>query len=946
MSKGDSGNWSNGQSIAARHSISSWFKPSGRDAQHAAEIIDGRLSIAGLEWQVFADTGWRVHPLHERNQALVFHSLRWLDPLRRTTKYSGDASEKTWINLVESWNKSFQEGELDPDIIWAPICASHRARTLALGFASYRTTHLSECDLLRLHIDQLIKKVGAGVTSHTPDILVSILICALVLHDDELIEYVAAATRDLFMKVFDEQGVGSAGSFYEQERSITNWSILADHFEVEGISFAHQREVLNRSNDFFTHGTTPAGHLLSMGYNKPLRRDHNSDQMNYVSSNGSRGSAPDSLNFVSEKGFIFCRSGWGETERDFKDETFYSILFGSYPKAGGHQDGSSVTFSSRGTNWIIDPVGSVDGDLEVARRDHHSSLVIDSVQMRSNSKCDLVWHRRDELIDDTLLADTAYRPIQFRRRIIYSRHGEYLVVVDKIKSSECLKGTQKWMLDPDIQLKQFGNRVHLSHGASHAVMQWPLTDGADIGIEVVLDSSGQAIAQSISVMFESDAKARIVMVIYSVRSFDTYSLETRDHKGPELALVVNSGFFEELLVISDEGSMTGSVTDVTNEAVIRMNERISLGSRPNVDEPARRLLARECLQQVKQAVWKQDATVDARTAAIRRLISFAKDNGIDGLRDYGIGSALIDLGADDLTALVANDVLVKQQNRVPVIQWPNRELDHAFYQAPIYSHRAVPGTFDGFPDESIHSIDYGDLVLPAYVESGEGDTVLVNFHGATDRIKNTMPRFERIRTMRSLNMGSSLFFSDPGMDLDMGMILSWFAGTDQLNLHEQIAKFVTNFSSYRSQPNIVLIGNSGGAFAALQVSSYIPGSTVIAFNPQTEIDRYSPRMAELAHMNLFGSKTVRDRGSLQQRMNVIKRFDNIDFDRNVLLVQNTGDAHHLEHHFEPLVKAFHASSHGERLRTHTPFIGPGHRVPPPDEYLRLVSEGIAWARGQ
>ena len=97
-----------------------------------------------------------------------------------------------------------------------------------------------------------------------------------------------------------------------------------------------------------------------------------------------------------------------------------------------------------------------------------------------------------------------------------------------------------------------------------------------------------------------------------------------------------------------------------------------------------------------------------------------------------------------------------------------------------------------------------------YLHDGEGDVLTVYFHGATDRTKFTMPRYERLRSMPKLGLGPVMFFSDPcPWNSDSRMMLSWYVGTEDVDLHREIARMIDAYARRRGIEKVLLVGNSG-----------------------------------------------------------------------------------------------------------------------------------------
>src|SRR5699024_4784600 len=181
-------------------------------------------------------------------------------------------------------------------------------------------------------------------------------------------------------------------------------------------------------------------------------------------------------------------------------------------------------------------------------------------------------------------------------------------------------------------------------------------------------------------------------------------------------------------------------------------------------------------------------------------------------------------------------------------------------------------------------------------------------------------------------------------DLDSRMILSWYVGTEDLDLHRVLAQMVNSYARHKGIEKVLLVGNAGAGFAALQIAAYLEGTQVVSFNPQIHIDRYVPRIASTAHWALFGRETVADDPVHAPRMDLIERYRRIGFDQDVVLIQNPGDDMHHTNHFLPFQRALRATADAGRLTTREPYVGPGPRVPPPQEHLeygRRAAEGAS-----
>lgn len=135
-----------------------------------------------------------------------------------------------------------------------------------------------------------------------------------------------------------------------------------------------------------------------------------------------------------------------------------------------------------------------------------------------------------------------------------------------------------------------------------------------------------------------------------------------------------------------------------------------------------------------------------------------------------------------------------------------------------------------------HDLGGGRMLDSLGINDG-GDTLVVSFHGALDRDRYTLPRFERMASIRKLGL-SSLYIADPTLHLDPKLQLTWYTGWPGLDLFDIIAEQVVRAANALGARTLVLSGSSGGGYAALQVGARVDGAISLAFNPQTQIHGY------------------------------------------------------------------------------------------------------------
>ncbi|MFJ5954532.1 hypothetical protein ACIQC5_01085 [Paenarthrobacter sp. NPDC092416] len=205
-------------------------------------------------------------------------------------------------------------------------------------------------------------------------------------------------------------------------------------------------------------------------------------------------------------------------------------------------------------------------------------------------------------------------------------------------------------------------------------------------------------------------------------------------------------------------------------------------------------------------------------------------------------------------------------------------------------------------------------ILVHAVQAESNNTALpVFFTGAVDkRSEKTGPFFSG----RSLAQRAGCGFvaiSDPTLNLDSSLGLAWYAGSRDQDVQGKITTLLAKIADLYSR-ELLLIGGSGGGFAALYFGYQLGDKcSVLAWNPQTDIFKYSPSASKAYFESAFGSQIV---SALQAprwedpTKEFLDEFQ-ITYDlmglaedgtppRRVLIFQNASDWH-VGHHLAPFI---------------------------------------------
>lgn len=237
------------------------------------------------------------------------------------------------------------------------------------------------------------------------------------------------------------------------------------------------------------------------------------------------------------------------------------------------------------------------------------------------------------------------------------------------------------------------------------------------------------------------------------------------------------------------------------------------------------------------------------------------------------------------------------------------------------------------------------------------DVLVVGFHGALTRENTELPRFERMTSLMSSGY-SLLFFSDPTLRLADNLQLAWYTGWPELDVRPIMAEWAVKAAKAAGAQHIIFAGGSGGGFAALQVSAFVPGSLALSFNPQTIINKYRvdgkfmgpqrryvkvvmPEFSPVPPDNL----TIDDdwASPLGERMAATLTYQR-PLQNWVLYVQNSNDLTHVQDHYIPFREAVESGPNASRVRFEF-YEGPNAHVAQDQAVMdRGLAAGVDWIR--
>ncbi|MGP5391617.1 heparinase II/III domain-containing protein [Glutamicibacter arilaitensis] len=920
---------------AKRQSFGARYERTTKDKILAKRVLDGRLAMSPHpEWTLPEDPSWLENPLKDDNWQFQYHSLRWLDPLRREAESGDDKSRQVWERYVQSWIATNPPGTSRTKWAWIDMGDALRTYVLSFGLNMYVDPPQWLTDSLEQHMHWLADEKNLGHGNHALHQHQALFVAASILEERTLVDLAIQRMGELVSGSYDAQGVNEEGSISYQEANYRWWHEALRRLDLEGIARPSWAAVLDAAPESLAHATQPNGNYVRIGdMDSGGPSKIKSPYTQYVSTGGSKGSAPRDLIKVYEAGYVYGRSGWGETERDFAQETFFSLCFGPQRKIHGQADGGSITFFSNGYPWLIDTGKYLYGRhpmrTYVVNRPGHNLLVANG--RKYDRATNVTLFRTDETTRhfEAVTRDAGYEDILMTRRVIFSKRGEYLLIIDAVSAKEEVEIEQRWHAHESATATLKKASAVLSNGNAECLLQWvghngrlttargetkPYNGWTSTGWRKNKETTViSAVQKGTQLTFRTviGASAAADGSLSTTRRIAPGYQEFTVHGrvGTEYVLVGKKG-----AVISDHPFREERINDYFSTAA----ETVAKST----------LFAEDLFDSLIPGI----STVAERQTALNSAYEEIKRVGIKAGYRSGLVTGIIDLAGTDLT--LPEELNDAAKLRAPLISW-NQKKPISNRNGKIRSYASRSAVAQDSDYRGIQSYRYGRLTLPIATIPGQGETLHVSFHGALDRGKYSLPRFERGQSLSGLGI-NQMVFADPTLDLDPSVSLAWFLGTETQDLHSEMALLIEERMRSLGIERVVLSGSSGGGFAALQVAAFLPESKVIAFNPQTCVTAYHARLAQKATDVVFPDGVVNNDG-IRQRLDVAERYKELNPKVDVIFIRNDADAHHSSQHRQPFLKKVEDLA-GISARTITESWGSGHRSPNAEVYMRLLGE--------
>jgi hypothetical protein len=430
------------------------------DGAASSELLGGKLHLAPHPvWDLPPLITWEADPFQSEDWRCQLHMLHWLEPLREAASEGDAQAQQAWTRYARDWVQRNPPLAAAWTEAWSERIVGTRAVQLVQAVPMIATRSPEDLGWLaasiRAHGDWLADEKHLARSHQALHQQEGLLLCGLLLDDRGWIDLAMRRLTALFNEQWDSEGINVEGTIASHRDRYIQWGQVLERIQRAGIPFPTECKALKGTPLELAHATRPDGTFAPIGdpgWASAAPIDH--PACRYVTSHGGKGAPPTDLVRVYQDGYIFGRSGWGEFERDFSQETFFSLTFGRF-KVNGHDDSGSVAYSAQGRHWITapgEPLWTTQHPMHphALRRQSHSLFYLEGRERERSKPMTLHRSSTTGAVWDFLLKDRGYEGVRISRRLLYSTSGEYLVIVDTVRSNEEVTGVQRWQTGPGV----------------------------------------------------------------------------------------------------------------------------------------------------------------------------------------------------------------------------------------------------------------------------------------------------------------------------------------------------------------------------------------------------------------------------------------------------------------------------------------------------------------
>lgn len=566
--------------MAEAHAMGARFVHTSEDRKIADAITSLKLDLSPHpETSLKESPTWKEDPFGEPNWVFQYHTLRWLDPLRRQAEKGKESDIDVWLHYALSWIDANPPGKGKSRFSWADMVDGARALTFAFALPAIEDLRPEYLDRILssledhgnwLAVPEHIKRGNHALQQHQ-----GLLVVGAVLRRPEWVNLAIERCVDMLNVAYDAQGMNEEGAPQYHHMNHSWWSLMRRRVEITTGSSPEEFDRISLAPVGLAHATRPDGLTEMIGDTEEFEMggiDH--PAVKYVQSKGSAGTPPDELVKVYDRGYVFGRSTWGDDDQKFSDASFYSIRFSDQNRIHGHLDGMALTLYQNGESFFLDS-GKFAYDLRdkfrqyfISRQAHNSLSVVG----REYSSATSVTLESQSISDDCQsfsFLDKGYEGVVLRRMILISLHLRVAVIADRFQSESPIDVEQWWHLVPGASHRKEDGSVFVRSRKNEARMfnlQPDISvrpyEGKEKPVQGWYSPSWRARVPSRALAIGTSGTDGALTTVIDFSDDSEHSvleLNDREVEGSESVKIVRSDGSAVSVLFNDAG---GSVTDV------------------------------------------------------------------------------------------------------------------------------------------------------------------------------------------------------------------------------------------------------------------------------------------------------------------------------------------------------------------------------------------------
>jgi hypothetical protein len=482
------------------------------DEGKASRVLAGRIDFRGSEvafaqWHAPDNVPESLLPAWK----FFFHSLVWVDPLRRVGGSHEAYLEKYreyvfgWLHDHGSPPSPLPTLKQPGDYTWYDMAVAWRALVI-LGAISILKLEPSELDFLEGHLRQHMHVLAADESyaqrgNHALHQSNGLLSAALYFGELALIELALSRIRQLLSSSFDDEGVNLEGSPAYHAFNMFWWFETKRRLEIARTACPNiDVPEMADMRPFLRHVIAPDGKYALLGDTIITRSAMKSalgdrfprhfighleadPALRYVLTCGAEGARPAESSKAFRAGYWFSRSA--SADGSLRDSHCSMCFDVGIARLHGHDDAGSVTYYPRGYRLIED--GGMYGYYGGALREFvkspaaHNVIVVPGAKYYRSAVSELLFATETGAIHTARVNIRNIERTTWHRQVVHVCAEDFLIVQD-IFSTRAQSLYQGWNIGDGCEIANLvPGRCDVQQGENRASFFW-LGDTGDVSV--------------------------------------------------------------------------------------------------------------------------------------------------------------------------------------------------------------------------------------------------------------------------------------------------------------------------------------------------------------------------------------------------------------------------------------------------------------------------------